>query len=232
MNTGEDTAVLPAREPASARVQEIVGALEEQIVLGWLMPRERLLEDRLTAQFACKKHVVREVLSELERMGLVQRVPNKGAAVVMLEPDAVRQIYSVREALETLAAEQIRLPADRLLLEALQAIQADHTGAVAAHDPRSAFRANLAFHDRLFCACENPYLSSLIRSAAQKVHGARFYSATSRTHLLRARDEHEEMIRALERGDREELVTLCRNHLAPSREAYLRAVETRFRKGA
>ncbi len=232
MNDGEDAGALPGREPASARVHEIVAALEEQIVLGWLMPRERLLEENLAARFACKKHVVREVLSELQRMGLVERVPNKGAAVALLEPDAVRQIYSVREALETLAAEQIGLPADRLLLDALRAIQADHAGAVAAHDPRGAFRANMAFHDRLFSACGNPYLSGLIRSAAQKVHGARFYSATSRTHLLRARDEHDAMIRALECCDRTELVTLCRNHLAPSREAYLRAVETRSCRGA
>ncbi len=232
MNDAGDAGVLPTRAPASARVREIIAALEEQIVLGWLMPRERLLEDRLTAQFACKKHVVREVLSELERMGLVERVPNRGAAVVLLEPDAVRQIYAVREALETLAAEQIPLPAGRSLLDALRAIQEAYAGAVAAHDPRGAFRANLAFHDRLFSLCGNPYLSSLIRGAAQKVHGARFFSATSRPHLLRARDEHEAMIRALERGDRAALVTLCRNHLAPSREAYLRAVEARFQKGA
>ena len=57
-----------ARQSVIDQVREIVSALEEQIVLGWLMPRERLLEDRLTAQFSRKKHVIREALTELERM--------------------------------------------------------------------------------------------------------------------------------------------------------------------
>ena len=86
-----------ARQSVTDQVREIVSALEEQIVLGWLMPRERLLEDRLTAQFSCKKHVIREALTELERMGLVERVLNKGAAVRFLSPEAVGQIYTVRE---------------------------------------------------------------------------------------------------------------------------------------
>ncbi len=41
MSEGEDTDPIPGRPPASAQVREIVAALEEQIVLGWLMPRER-----------------------------------------------------------------------------------------------------------------------------------------------------------------------------------------------
>ena len=87
------------------------------------MPRERLLEDPLTAQFSCKKHVIREALTELERMGLVERVLNKGATVRFLDPEAVRQIYIVREALETLAAEQIPFPVPASLLDELKRIR-------------------------------------------------------------------------------------------------------------
>ncbi len=134
------------RQAVTDRVRELVNALEEQIVLGWLMPRERLLEDRLSEEFSCKKHVVREALSELERMGLVERVPNKGAMVRLLGPDEVRQIYSVRETLETLAAQQIPLPGSADLVKRLTAIQEQHTAAIEAGDRRRAFRANIEFH--------------------------------------------------------------------------------------
>jgi DNA-binding GntR family transcriptional regulator len=219
------------RQSATDRVREIVSALEEQIVLGWLMPRERLLEDPLTAQFSCKKHVIREALSELERMGLVERVLNKGATVRFLNPEAVRQIYTVREALETLAAEQIPLPASPRLLDELKRIQTLHSEAIETNDHRGAFRANLAFHECLFGACGNPYLVEIIRGAAQKVHGARFFTAASRYHLTQARDEHWAMIRALEEGNRGTLVTLCKNHIGPSRDAYFAAVEARMAHG-
>jgi len=222
---------LQIRQPATDRVREVVAALEEQIVLGWLMPRERLLEDRLTIQFSCKKHVVREALSELERMGLVDRVPNKGATVRMLGPEEVRQIYSVREALETLAAEQIPLPASPGFIAELTRIQTRHAEAIDANDPRAAFRANMAFHEMLFAACGNPYLAEVIRGAAQKVHGARFFTAASRLHLLRARDEHWAMIQALREGDRKTLVNLCRTHIGPSRDTYLSAVQSRVAQG-
>ena len=222
----------PARQPSTGILRDVVRALEEQIVLGWLMPRERLLEDRLTAEFSCKKHVVREAIAELERMGLVERVPNKGAAVRLLGPEEVRQVYSVREALETLAAEQIPLPAPPPLLEALSRVQQSHADAIEANDHRAAFRANMAFHDALFGACGNPYLADVIRAAAQKVHGARFFTAASRPHLTRARDEHWAMVAALRTGDRDSLVRLCRNHLGPSRDTYLAAIEARTSRSA
>src|ERR1700709_415965 len=82
------------RKPSTNQVQEIVRALEEQIVLGWLMPRQRLLEEKLSAHFACKKHVIREAIFELERMGLVEHIANKGATVRLLSPEEIGQIYS------------------------------------------------------------------------------------------------------------------------------------------
>jgi len=210
------------------RVRGIAATLEEEIVLGWLMPRERLVEEELAERLDVKRHVVREALAELERVGLVERVPNRGAFVKLLEPTEVRQIYSVREALETLAAEQIPLPAPDELLSQLQQIQDAHSSAVASGDARAAFRANMAFHESLFAACGNPHLVELIQAMAQKVHGARSITAASAEHLALARDEHLGMIEAIRAGDRPRLVALCRRHLGPSRDAYIAAVEPRF----
>jgi DNA-binding GntR family transcriptional regulator len=217
-----------ARKTSTDQVREIVKVLEEQIVLGWLMPRERLVEEKLTAQFSCKKHVVREAIFELERAGLVEHVPNKGATVRFLSPEEVRQIYSVREALEMLAAEQIPLPAPDEFIAELIEIQTIHAKAVEARDYPAVFRANMAFHQCLFAACGNPYLAEMICNSAHKVHGARFYTSASEPHLIRARDEHWAMIRALESGDRESLVNLCRTHLGPGRDAYMNAVKGLF----
>ncbi|GAU86168.1 FCD domain-containing protein [Bosea sp. BIWAKO-01] len=80
----------------------------------------------------------------------------------------MRQIYSVREALETLAAEQIALPAGPETLSRLKTIQGGHAAAVGEGDARAAFRANMAFHEALFAACGNPHLVDLIQMMAQK----------------------------------------------------------------
>ena len=220
------TTILKAQ--TTERVRSIAAMLEEEIVLGWLLPRERLVEEELAERLAVKRHVVREALADLERVGLVERIPNRGAVVKLLDPVEVRQIYSVREALETLAAEQIPLPASALVLEQLRALQQRHAAAVEGGDARAAFRANMQFHETLFGACGNPHLVELIQGLAQKVHGARSITAASPQHLQLARDEHAAMVEALAAGDRDRLVALCRRHLGPSRDAYTAAIEARF----
>ena len=55
---------------------KVIERLEEDIVFGRRRPRERLVEEDLVAQFGAKKHVIRQALAELERMGLVERKRN------------------------------------------------------------------------------------------------------------------------------------------------------------
>lgn len=215
------------------RARDVAAMLEEEIVLGWLLPRERLVEEELAERLGVKRHVVREALADLERVGLVERIPNRGAVVKLLDPVEIRQIYSVREALETLAAQQIPLPAPAAVLDSLRDVQQRHSAAVESGDARAAFRANMRFHETLFGACGNPHLVELIQGLAQKVHGARSITAASPQHLRLARDEHAAMVEALAAGDRDRLVALCRQHLGPSRDAYIAAIEARFaRPGA
>jgi len=211
------------------RLASMVGALEEEIVLGWLQPRERLVEEAIAERFAAKRHIVREAIFELERMGLVERQPNKGAVVRVLDPEEVSDIYEVRIALETLAAQRIPLPPPPEVLADLHATQALHDRAVAAQDPRSAFRANMRFHSVFFAACGNPHLAMMIRLSARKVHGARSLTAVNPTYLERARSEHRAIIAALETSDRDTLVALCRSHILPSRDICIQTATLRRR---
>jgi len=213
--------MMTVEESPEASHLALVDALEEEIVLGWLQPRERLVEEELSRRFGSKRHVVREAIFDLERMGLVERVPNKGAVVRSLDPSEVRQVYDVRIALETLAAELIPLPASAEILAGLRDIQNRHAAAVHAGDPRAAFHANMAFHNALFAACGNSHLVDLIRQSAKKVHGARSLTAVDPVYLRRACDEHWAMIESMETGDRLRLKDLFRDHILPSRDVYL-----------
>lgn len=203
----------------------IVDQLEEDIVFGRRRPRERLVEDDLVSQFAAKKHVVRQALSDLERMGLVERIRNKGALVRDYSPDEVRKIYAVRQLLEAEAARQIQLPVSEEYLSALEDVFDAHSDAVDANDLRQTFRTNIRFHQVLFSACENPYLAEAIEQFALKSHAIRFYSLTDPTLLRKSRDDHRQMIDAIRNGDQHQLVEVCIDHLRPSENAYITAYE-------
>src|SRR5260370_31288958 len=119
----------PAREPAAIMIAK---RLEEDIVLGRRQPKERLIEQDLSDLFQTHRADVRLALFELEKKGLVARIPNRGALVRGLTPLEVKEIYAVREELEVMAVRIIPFPVGSSDIERLEELQVQHHAAVAA----------------------------------------------------------------------------------------------------
>lgn len=213
----------------SELLRTLVSSLEEDIVLGRLHPRERLIEDELMRRFAAKRHVVRRALADLQQMGIVERLPNRGALVRAYQAQEIQELYVLRNLLEGHAAALIPMPLSEPDIGELKAVQARHDHAVASGDLTSVFRVNLEFHELLFSMSGNAYLVEAIRQFAQRTHGIRFYCLTYPGYLEQARREHWEMIAAIESCDRQSLVRLCHHHLLASRQCYEQAVGPQFR---
>jgi DNA-binding GntR family transcriptional regulator len=217
----------PAREPAAVLIAK---RIEEDIVLGRRQPRERLVEQDLCDLFQTHRGDVRLALFELEKKGLVERIPNRGAMVRGLTPLEVTEIYAVREELEVMAVRIIPFPVSSKEIERLEELQRQHTAAIAAGDLLTVFYSNLSFHQVLFGLCGNACLIETINWLAQKVYGIRSYANAFPESLDRVRRDHLDMIKALRGSRREDLVALTRRHLKPSPEAYIKAYERRFGK--
>src|SRR5271163_950328 len=214
-----DPAVISAgRDHSDAELlNTLVSSLEEDIVLGRLHPRERLIEDELMRRFGVKRHVVRRGLADLERMGVVERVPNRGAMVRAYRADEIQQLYVLRHLLEGHAARLIPMPLAQVDVEDLKKAQVVHDAAVVRGELGMVFHANVNFHELLFSKTGNTYLADAIRQFALRTHGIRFYCLTYPGYLEKARREHWQMIDAIEQRDRESLVRLCHQHLLASR---------------
>jgi DNA-binding GntR family transcriptional regulator len=222
-----DTAA-PARELSAAVV--IARGIEEDIVLGRRQPRERLVEQDLCDRFHTHRGDVRLALFELEKKGLVERVPNRGAMVRGLTPLEVKEIYAVREELEVMAVRVIPFPVAPADIVRLENLQQQHARAIADGEMLTVFYSNLRFHQVLFGLCGNACLIETIDLLAQKVYGIRSYANAFPESLDRARRDHLDMIKALRGSRRDELIALTRRHLKPSPEAYIKAYERRFGK--
>ena len=209
-------------------LEQVVAALQEDIVLGRLAPGARLVEEDLADRLKTKRHVLRQAFVELERFGLIERRRNRGASVRQLTVDDVAQIYAVREILERAAAAQIPLPMKRADLQPIEAAQRRHDAAVAAFDAKAVFRANFEFHMNLFAACGNPYLAAAIEDFRKKTHVVWFYAIIKPEYFRNAQREHKAMLKAIRDGDRKKLIELCAHHLNISRHAYLETHRLRF----
>ncbi len=215
------------REPAALVISK---RIEEDIVLGRRQPRERLVELDLCELFQTHRGDVRLALFELEKKGLVERIPNRGALVRGLTPKEVREIYAVREQLEVMAISIIPFPIAADNIERLEELQRRHTAAIAAGDLLTVFYSNLSFHQVLFGLCGNACLIEMIDLLAQKVYGIRSFVNAFPDALQRARQDHLDMIKALRGSHRDKLVALTRRHLQPAPESYIRDYERRFGK--
>jgi len=207
---------------------EVAMRLEEEIVLGRLHPRERMIEEDLARRFDVKRHIVRQALAELEHLGLVERIRNRGSVVKLYEAREVEEINAVRELLEGHAASLIPLPLPASAIAELRSLQETHAEAVEAGDGRRVFRANIAFHQALFSHCGNSKLIETINLFNQKSHAYRSIFVNDRAYLRWAAAAHVEMIEAIEAGDRDLLVRLCREHLAPAKNYYIATRRSRF----
>ena len=168
-------------------LKTVVSSLEEDIVLGRLHPRERLIEDELMRRFGVKRHVVRRGLADLERMGVVERVPNRGAMVRAYRADEIQKLYVLRHLLEGHAARSIPMPLARWMSRISRKLRSSMTRrwfaaiSVWCFTPTSTSTS---------CCSRRPtnwYLADAIRQFALRTHGIRFYCLTYPGYLEKAR---------------------------------------------
>jgi DNA-binding GntR family transcriptional regulator len=127
-------------------VDEVFRKLRDLILSGVFKPGGRLVEEALTAQLGVSRPPLREALRSLERDGLVRSIPRRGFIVEPLTASDVREIYSLRWALERLAVD-IGVPVrDPALLAPMRQALSDMNDAARAGDADGMLRANAGFH--------------------------------------------------------------------------------------
>ena len=100
-----DMAGLIQKEILRDKVCEI---LRGWILTGKLKPGERIVESSLATEFQVSRAPIREALWLLAHQGLVRIQAHQGAFVTRLTVQDIREIFEIREALESLAARKIR----------------------------------------------------------------------------------------------------------------------------
>jgi DNA-binding GntR family transcriptional regulator len=223
--TFQETAAAPGHPSIAARISR---KLEEDVVLGRRHPRERLVEQDLCDEFKTHRGDVRLALFELEKKGIVRRIPNRGAVVRDLSPKEVSDIYGVREELEVMALRILPFPVPAEAVARLEVLQRQHSDAIDANDLLTVHYSNVEFHRTLFSLCGNDCLIETIENLAQKVSSIRSYAHAQPDALDNSRRDHAKMIEALRASGREQLISVARRHLKPAVQAYIRAYGLRF----
>ena len=192
--------------------------ISEAMLSGELAPGSRLVMDALAARLQISRTPVRDALHRLEREGLIEPAGRRGFLVRRLGPDAVRQLFEAREAVEVFAARRVAELGTAHEVEAAidKAERMDLT------QPAAAFVANLLVHRAIVEATGNAQLVDLfdaVWSRARTVQAYSRYFQREPVHLP-IRDVHKDLIDALAAApDRAAAAML--QHIREGREAAL-----------
>src|SRR5262245_65562586 len=74
------------------RGQQVVEILRSAIIMGSYEPGERLIEATLSTELGTSRGPVREALRQLENEGLVMSFPYRGAVVLGVSDDEVKEV--------------------------------------------------------------------------------------------------------------------------------------------
>ncbi len=145
-----------------ASLGELVAEQVREAILGdTLAPGQHLLEEELSAQLQVSRGPIRDAYAILEREGLVQTSRNRGVTVVTLSENDLGEVYSLRLAIEMLAARFAARRHNEEDIDRLEAAFADIQRAMKRKPkPQEAARLDIAFHDAMYVAAHHQRLYS------------------------------------------------------------------------
>jgi len=150
-------------KPVTLR-HRIVEVIRQAITSGDLAPGDRVVELQLAKQLGVGNTAVREALFELERAGLVTRIPNKGSFITKMTWEDAQQIFRVRKELESLAVELALERISAADLDKLQGFVNGMKSAAETSDFERFYQNDIEFHRTLWGLSQNRYLASILET--------------------------------------------------------------------
>ena len=214
------TLQLPSRAALGDAVADI---LRNAILDGSLKPGQPLHENALAQELSVSRSPIREALIQLERERLLVSRPNRPAAVRRPSPQEIAQVYTIRSALEGIAARWAAENATPAFVSQLrQKAEALNEATIAAErdaDPRVVGMA-FDFHEAIAQAAGSVELQQLLQSLCNQI---KFVMAAGLASLTRRRAEeihaeHLALIAAIAERDGDRAEQLASAHVRGARD--------------
>ena len=195
--------------------------LREDIVEGRVPAGSKISEAELAARYGISRGPLREAISRLAAVGLIERQPNVGARVIELSSGQLLDIFHVRESLEGTAARQAAQRMDSTEVAQLRVTLDEHARRMQEEGGQSYFQesGDVDFHYRIIQGSGNRYLVKLL--CHDLYHLVRMYRCQFGMRSKRgpaALEEHRAIADAIGRGDGEMAELLMRTHVRASRQ--------------
>jgi DNA-binding GntR family transcriptional regulator len=185
--------------------------IKDNIVTGKFAPGERLRQEALASALGISRIPVRSALIQLESEGLVVFHSRKGAVVRSLTVDQVREIYELRELLETHA---LRSSMKTITPERIERLRELADRIDSAEDGPEFVDARVQFYHQLYDVERKPQLGKLVDELRDAVGRYLLRRRVSHGHSA----SHRALVEAVASGDVDLAVGWLSDHLSSVRD--------------
>ena len=218
----------PRGAPHRTKQAFVYRTLHDAISTCEIKPGERLIIDDLARRLQVSAIPVREALQVLQSEGLVITVPHVGTTVAPVSRDSIVDVFTVLEGLETVAC---RYAAERATSEdvaALESLIGRMDRVVAAGDYERWPELNAEFHLRMSAMTGLPMLQEMTARVLDRWNRVRrfFFTDVLLPRVVKAQDEHRQIIEAFRVRDVDRLGALVRQHNQSALIAYMTHLES------
>ncbi|MFI1919667.1 GntR family transcriptional regulator [Nocardia sp. NPDC020380] len=203
---------------------EAADVIRRAIFTGDIAPGAPLREVELAASLGVSRGSVREGLARLEREGLVRSGWHRGTTVIDLTARDVEEVYTLRAALDRVAAvraQAIAKPDDLARLgDLVEAMATELSGNA---DGLRLLDLDIAFHDRIYDIADNTRLTHAWHAVRAQVYlfQSRRVALGYEHYRQRVVDEHRELVTLLRSGTPEPLARYAEEHVDEARRSLL-----------
>jgi DNA-binding GntR family transcriptional regulator len=207
---------MPTSKPVP---QDAYALILHAIDTGVYGPSDRLVESELAERFGVSRTPIREALQLLETQSMLTR-DGRSLIVASLNHDQMAELYTVRTALEGLAAE---LAAQHAAAEEIKVlfdmVEQDREYL---DDPTRLSQANRRFHRQIHLASHNRYLVQQLDLVYRSMALLASTSLAADGRGVVALEEHLAIVTAIEARDGAAASAALRNHLSIAYETRLK----------
>lgn len=205
----------------------VYNALREAILVGQLLPGERLMENQLAEKLGVSRTPVREALRMLEIENLVELVPRKGAQVLDMTEKDIINILEIRSALEGLATSLACMKMSKEDLLALRCLEVSFEQAIDDGDRERIAELDEDFHDLILKSTENDKLIQIYENLRIQLYRYRMAHLKLDSSITAIIAHHRNILRAIENHDKEEGATVAQGHIKYHTEFILRSIRNK-----
>ena len=194
--------------------------IRSNIINGTIRVNEKVSMREIAKELNISRTPIREAIRKLESEGLIELLPRRGFIIKKYSSKKIEEIYEVRRVLETYA---IRLACKNIGEKDIEKLKKlNHDLTLTFKEKRQNLmklkKINEEFHFAIFKASHNETVCEIIQNLWERISGLFIHIFKNPIQGKTTFQEHENIIRALEKKDINKAIFMLEKHLKINKE--------------